>query len=76
MTTDEKYKNRYRVSSARADWHAYDGGFYHVTVCTKDRELYFGEIVEDAMRLSEIGKYALYRYQDRTQPQKSDYYFF
>ena len=57
-TTTEKFKNRYRVSSARADWHAYDGGFYHVTVCTKDRESYFGEIVKGAMRLSEIGKYA------------------
>ena len=57
-TTDEIYKNRYRVSSARADWHAYDGGFYHVTVCTKDRELYFGEIVDGTMSLSEIGKYA------------------
>lgn len=57
-TTDKIYKNRYRVSSARADWHAYDGGFYHVTVCTKDRELYFGEIVDGTMRMSEIGKYA------------------
>ena len=66
MTTDEKYKNRYRVSSARSDWHAYDGGFYHVTVCTKDRELYFGEIVEGVMRLSEIGKYAEEQFQNVT----------
>ena len=66
MTTDEKYKNRYRVSSARADWHAYDGGFYHVTICTKDRELYFGEIVEGTMRLSEIGKYAEEQFQSVT----------
>ena len=63
-TTDEKYKNRYRVSSARADWHAYDGGFYHVTVCTKDRELYFGEIVDGTMSLSEIGKYAEEQFQN------------
>ena len=66
METSEKYKNRYRVSSARADWHAFDGGFYHVTVCTKDRELYFGEIVEGAMRLSEIGKYAEEQFQNVT----------
>ena len=63
-TTDEIYKNRYRVSSARADWHAYDGGFYHVTVCTKDRELYFGEIVDGTMSLSEIGKYAEEQFQN------------
>ena len=66
METSEKYKNRYRVSSARADWHAFDGGFYHVTVCTKNRELYVGEIVEGAMRLSEIGKYAEEQFQNVT----------
>ena len=58
MESTEKYKNRYRISSARADWHSYDGGYYHVTLCAKNRELYFGEIVDGSMRLSEIGKYA------------------
>ena len=60
------FKNRYRISSARASWHSYDGGYYHVTICTKDRELYFGEIVEGAMRLSEIGKYAEEQFQNVT----------
>ena len=58
MESTEKYKNRYRISSARADWHSYDGGYYHVTLCAKNRELYFGEIVDGSMRLFEIGKYA------------------
>ena len=66
METTEKFKDRYRISSARADWHAYDGGFYHVTVCTKDRESYFGEIVDGTMRLSEIGKYAEEQFQNVT----------
>ena len=66
MEITEKFKDRYRVSSARADWHAYDGGFYHVTVCTKDRESYFGEIVDGTMRLSEIGKYAEEQFQNVT----------
>ncbi len=57
-TTEEKYKNRYRISSARANWHDYNGGFYHVTVCTKDRELYFGKIEDGEMKMSEMGKYA------------------
>ena len=56
--TEEKYKNQYRISSTRANWHDYDGGFYHVTICTKDRELYFGIIEGGEMKMSEIGKYA------------------
>ena len=39
---------------------------YHVTVCTKDRELYFGEIVDGTMSLSEIGKYAEEQFQNVT----------
>lgn len=40
----EKYQNKYRVPSARANWHDYNGGVYFVTICTKNREHYFGEI--------------------------------
>ena len=39
-------------------WHDYDGGSYFITICTKDREHYFGEIVDGEMVLSDIGKYA------------------
>nr|WP_221202184.1 transposase [Microbacter margulisiae] len=45
--------------SARASWHDYNGGDYFITVCTKNREHYFGEIRNDEMILSEIGKYAV-----------------
>lgn len=31
-------------------------GYYFVTICTKDREHFFGEIVDGKMYLSEIGK--------------------
>ena len=40
----DKYQNKYRVPSARANWHDYNGGIYFVTICTKNREHYFGEI--------------------------------
>ena len=40
----DKYQNKYRVPSARANWHDYNGGVYFVTICTKNREHYFGEI--------------------------------
>ena len=62
--SEDKYKNRYRIPSARAAWHDYMGGAYFVTICTKDREFYFGEIKNDEMHLSEIGTYANEQFRD------------
>ncbi len=43
----ETIKNRYRISSARLDnWDYGSNAFYFVTVCTKDRVPYFGDIIE------------------------------
>ena len=56
--SDDRFQNKYRIESARASWHDYDGGSYFITICTKDREHYFGEIVDGEMVLSDIGKYA------------------
>ena len=55
--SDDKFQHKYRIESARASWHDYDGGSYFTTICTKDREHYFGEIVDGEMVLSDIGKY-------------------
>ena len=43
--SDEKYKNKYRIPSARAMWHDYNGGAYFITVRTKNGEYYFGDVV-------------------------------
>ena len=44
--------------SPRARWHDYTGGAdYFVTFCTKNRELYFGDVVDGQMVLSEIGEW-------------------
>ena len=56
--SDDLFQNKYRIESARASWHDYDGGSYFITICTKDREHFFGEIVDGEMVLSDIGKYA------------------
>ena len=53
---DNKFKGIYRISSARAQWHKYKGGEYFVTICTQNREHFFGEIVNGEMRLSEMGE--------------------
>ena len=52
------FHSKFRVLSARADWHDYNGGAYFVTICTQNREHFFGEIENGEMLLSEIGKYA------------------
>jgi putative transposase len=54
---NEKFQNQYRIPSARARWHAYDGGAYYLTVCTAHREHYFGEIADGEMHLSVIGQF-------------------
>lgn len=54
---ETKYKGRYRIPSARAWWHQYNGGTYFVTICTKDREHFFGEIKDGIITYTEIGEY-------------------
>ena len=55
--SDNRFQNKYRIETARAWWHDYDGGFYFITICTKRREHFFGEIVDGEMVLSGIGEY-------------------
>lgn len=49
------YKNKYRIPTARATWHDYKGGSYFVTICTKDRESYFGHIFDGQMTYTDLG---------------------
>ena len=56
--SDDKFQDKYRINTARAWWHDYDGGAYFITICTKGREHYFGEIEDGKILLSEIGDYS------------------
>ncbi len=50
------FKNKYRIESARLQtWDYASEGSYFITICTKDRNHYFGEIVDGEMRLSPAG---------------------
>jgi putative transposase len=52
----EKFQNKYLIPSARLQqWDYSWAGAYFITVCTKNREHYFGEITNGEMYLSEIG---------------------
>ncbi|HUH73070.1 MAG TPA: transposase [Chitinophagales bacterium] len=51
-----KFQNKYRISSARLQtWDYRWSGAYFITICTKNREHYFGEIVNQKMILSNVG---------------------
>jgi putative transposase len=52
----DKFLNKYRIPSARAVWHNYNGGDYFITICTSGREHYFGEIVNGEMHLNVLGQ--------------------
>ncbi len=55
----EKYNNKYRISSTRlAEWDYGANAQYFVTICTKDREHYFGAVIDNTMQLSPAGKLA------------------
>ena len=49
--------NQPERKSPRAEWHDYNGGEYFVTICTHNREHFFGTIINHKMNLSEIGIY-------------------
>ncbi len=56
LSGSEKYKGQYRVPSARLQtWDYGWNGAYFITICTKDRTNYFGEIIDRKMRLSHMG---------------------
>ena len=53
----DKFKGKYRISSARLPGYDYSSnGAYFLTICTQNREHFFGEIINGKMRLSEIGE--------------------
>ena len=68
--SSEKFQNKYRIKSARANWHDYSGGAYFITVCTKNHEYFFGEIInngEAEIHLSSIGQFLCENIQNVTE---------
>jgi putative transposase len=61
----DKFKNKYRIPSARLqNWDYGANGAYFITICTHNREHYFGKIVQTPnhgicdMKLNELGQLA------------------
>jgi putative transposase len=52
-----KFQNKYRIASARLkNWDYGSNATYFVTICTKNRRHFFGEIRNQKMFLNDIGK--------------------
>ncbi len=56
---NDKFKNKYRIPSARAlFWNYGWNAVYFVTICTKNRVCWFGNVVNGVMELSPMGHIA------------------
>jgi putative transposase len=52
----EKFKDEYRVSSARLpEWDYTSPGYYFVTICTYHHEPFFGRVLNSKVNLSPLG---------------------
>jgi putative transposase len=62
------YKNKYRIESARCqNWDYTSNGYYFVTICTQNREYFFGDVIAGQMQLSPIGKIVAEEWQKTAQ---------
>ena len=50
-------ENKLKRKSPRATFHNYSNGDYYVTICTKNKKHYFGDIKDGEMYLNLIGEY-------------------
>ena len=51
------YKDKYRIESTRLkDWNYSRDGYYFVTICTQDKKCFFGDVIDEKVRLSAIGE--------------------
>ena len=56
---DEKFRNKYRIPSARlTTWDYGSNPAYFVTICTRDRVHVFGEVQDGQVQLSPLGQAA------------------
>ncbi|MCK5211584.1 hypothetical protein KAJ89_02685 [Candidatus Parcubacteria bacterium] len=59
MNNNGLFKNKYRIKSARLVGYDYSGdGLYFITICTHNKEMFFGNVKNGKMILNDIGKLA------------------
>jgi putative transposase len=51
-----KFQNKYRIPTTRLqNWNYGSNGAYFITICTQNRDHFFGHVIAAEMRLNEIG---------------------
>ena len=61
----QKFQNKYRIPSARLQsWDYGKNGAYFITICTKNRFHFFGEVVNEEMIFNENGAVAMQLWAD------------
>jgi len=59
------FKNKYRIESTRLrNWDYAGAGWYFVTLCTRNREMFFGDVKGGEMILSGVGEIAFDYWQE------------
>lgn len=59
----EKFQKKYRIPSTRLqNWDYGMNALYFITICTKERICYFGEIINEQMILNDLGKIVFYEW--------------
>ncbi|OED48282.1 hypothetical protein AB832_00280 [Flavobacteriaceae bacterium (ex Bugula neritina AB1)] len=62
---NKKFRGKYRTESIRLKgWDYGSNATYFITICTKNRKHYFGEIINKKMHLSQIGMVAVSCWED------------
>lgn len=75
MNTEYFEGKKGRKSTRLPHWNYVENGWYFVTMCTSNRENFFGNISQGKMQLSNIGKIAQKFWQDiPIHPKKKDVY--
>lgn len=53
----EKFQGKYRIETTRLQYWNYGwNAMYFITICTKDRECFFGDVEDGEMKLNAIGR--------------------
>ena len=54
---ENRFDDRYKINSSRLNnWDYSNPGYYFITICTYNKNNFFGKIIDNKMELSEIGK--------------------
>ena len=64
MDVKQKFPQR---KTPRAQWIEYNSGIYFITICTHNFVHYFGEITNEEMHLTDIGKYLIQQLEESSQ---------